>query len=280
MDIKKQNETLMASYTICTKEDKRILRNYCEIMPCLNFQICSVTNFSARTALSKHMHIDSFEFVYMFRGKQYYTIDDADQVVSAGELVVSAPNVCHTSGLNPQGKSQFYYITVGKDLFLELFQTVSGASQQVLSWLYEYAAAVSKVYKMKKAQRIAQVCESLIELHGPCDPYHLLRVRTAMSELILLTLDSILAVQTDSQTDPDAIKRAKTYIDTHVSENPTVDQLAMHSNYSRSAFCKQEIAEHLSFSSTRYFADVFKRYTTLTPAKYQKIQNTVLEKDR
>lgn len=283
------------------KDARRIFKNYWETDHGINFQICSVSNLSAQNALTEHMHVDSYEFVYMFRGKQSYTIDGTDQLVSAGELVISAPNVCHTSGIRPQEKSNFYYVTVGKEVFSELFGAYPDTYRNLLDTLTSATRETRKVHKMKKASRIQQVCETLLTLHGSDDPFLPYRVRNAISELLLLTMDSILSKPGEIDAPTDGIEPVKSYIDSHLCDNLSVDEMALMSNYSRSAFAKrfkqhtgltvheyilqqkikqartllltmspEAVSRALAFSSERYFSEVFKRYTTVTPMRYKK----------
>jgi len=286
------------------KDTWRVVKNYYELDSAFNFQICCVKNRSAQNYLTEHMHVGSFEVVYMFKGKQSYTIDGYEQLVSAGQLVISPPNVCHTSGISPQERSYFYYMTISTDTLAALFSEVPAEAERLLAAFSEQCSKEQKVHTMKFPARIRQVCDSLIAMHGEQDPYINLRVRNAAAELILLTVDSASGETADSKIYTDDIETVKSYIHTHIKEPLSIDQLAQLSNYSKSAFSKKfkqytgvtayeyilrnkielakqmlllqsaspaQIAELLSFSSERYFSDVFKRYTTMTPRKYVKL---------
>lgn len=165
---------------------------------------------------------------------------------------------------------------------------------------------------MHQPALIGSVCDRLIALHG-CDTSHpLSRIRSALQELMFLTMDSLSKSQSAPTGRNGSLQFITQYIDEHTDDSITVSELARMANYSYSEFGKRfkaqsgctvhdyilrkkiekaksllmdnsltpaQTAAVLSFSSERYFAEVFKRYTTLTPARFVR-QNTKSNKNR
>jgi len=300
------------SGSILQKGRQRVLKNFYELDHSLNVQICQVRYNAAQNILEKHLHVDSYEIVYMMKGQQTYIIDGQPQVVSTGQLVISPPNVCHTTGYSPEEKSRFYYVTIGKETLSSLFSFYPEEQAAFTADFCTYCAQKQKVYAMHQPALIGTVCDRMIALHGYDTSHPLSRIRSALQELMFLTMDSLSKSQSAPTGINGSLQFITQYIDEHTGDSITVSELARMANYSYSEFGKRfkaqsgytvhdyilrkkiekaksllldnsltpaQTAAVLSFSSERYFAEVFKRYTTLTPARFVR-QNTKSNKNQ
>ncbi len=291
----------MRSYESKSKQSLRILKNYVDIDPLFDFQLGYVKLLSSAGRLDEHIHIDSYEIVYMFKGVQYYRIDGEDYYISSGNMVISPPGVVHSTGYKPESKSSFYYLTINIDALPDVLVTDEKESETFRKEISKLAANKNKVFGITVPKEMERLFKNLIELHKLKDTDYFVRthIRNTISEIILMTLES--AREKTQISAADTMDDVIEYIDIHIEEKISVETLALIKNFSKTAFQekfklymgmpvyeyvmrlkiemamillesesidKKHIWERLSFSSEPYFITVFKKYTGLTPTQY------------
>lgn len=291
----------MQSYESKNKQSLRIVKNYVDIDPLFDFQLGYVKLLSSGGRLEEHIHLDSYEIVYMYKGVQYYTIDGEDYYVSSGKMVISPPGVIHTTGYEPENKSSFYYLTINIDALPDVLVTDEKESEAVRKEISKLATNKNRVFDITVPKEMERLLKKLIDLHKSKDTDCFIRthIRNTVSEIILMTLES--AREKTHTLSADTMDDVIEYIDTHIEEKISVETLASIKNFSKSAFQekfklymgipvyeyvmrrkidmamilleaenidKKHIWERLSFSSEPYFITVFKKYTGFTPTQY------------
>ena len=299
-DITYKNST-MESFESKNKQSLRIVKNYVDIDPLFDFQLGYVKLLSSVGRLDEHIHLDSYEIVYMYKGVQYYRIDGEDYYVSSGKMVISPPGVIHSTGYEPENKSSFYYLTINIDALPDVLVTDEKESETVREAISKLAANKNRVFNITVPREMERLLKRLMELHQSKNTDYFIRthIRNTISEIILMTLES--AREKTQTSAPDTMEDIVAYIDIHIEEKISVETLASIKNFSKSAFQekfkshmgvpvyeyvmrrkiemamilleaenieKKHIWERLSFSSEPYFITVFKKYTGFTPTQY------------
>jgi len=254
----------------------------------------------AHVGLLEHAHPGAMEICYLAKGTQLYRMGRRDYVMRGGDIFITFPGEQHSTGESPQEKSLLYWIHLtlppGSSRKPAPFLNCSPAdARELVARLLairhrhfagepQYQALLDEIIKTSTAsrnplRRIA-ICSKLTEF--------LLRViacsrRSNSRRALSLPINTVLRA-----------------IDAHIEEPLTITQLAGSMRLSVSRFkarfkqeigippaeyvqrCKiaaarsllanrdltiTDIAYRLSFSSSQYFATVFKRYTGQSPRR-------------
>lgn len=239
-----------------------------------------------------HYHRNCFEFAYVTKGNILFYVNDKEYRLSGGDIFVTAPNEVHSIGTLSLSISEMYWFQLDAsepDGFLCLEREWS---ERLIAEMHQLKNRVIKVDN-RAMSYLMQDFYSLMVTQG-----------TGRYEAIgLLTVFLHRMLRYDKQTrfslTPD-IARAVEYVLDSLNENIELEILADVSQLSLSRFKqkfkqqmgvtprefinyqkielaktmlqeKQEItsiAMELGFSSSNYFAVVFKRLTSLTPSEY------------
>ncbi len=289
--------SLCESFEHTQKNSFRKHVNYLDIDPTFDFQVSYVKLSTANPPVCNHIHDNSAEIVYVLRGKQIYCVNRIEYQVPGGEMLLSPPGLIHNGGNLPEQKGDFYYITINPDCITDI---LPAADEITVHALTEMLLADASVHRFSDIQKLQKIIAELFDLHDSSCPHKKLRIRCAICQLLLFTMDAIES-ETHSEVFSDFMNDVYHYIEDHVCEKLTVDDLAEHFQYSRTAFrnkfkgyfhlpvheyilhrkiekAKQflqdpsvhphEVWEMLSFSSFSYFNQVFKRFTGMTVAQY------------
>ncbi len=296
----KNSETISNEFK--NRYTHRISKNFIEIDPRFDFQINYVKILTTFDPLTDHIHADSYEIVYMYKGMQYYGIDGEDYYVSSGQFVISPPNVLHNSGFLPEDKSTFYYITINIGCLPDIFLSMPEEAIQMKKEFERISSQKNKVFDISDAEQMEKLFKRLMYLHeNECD-YRITKIRNVISEIMITTLESVKNIPVNDSNNEDMHDIIE-YIDKNIEKNLTVEHLASVKNFSKSAFQekfkrkigmpvhefvmrkkintalimlesgiydKKNIWQKLSFSSEQYFITVFKKYTSMTPSQYLK----------
>lgn len=250
----------------------------------------------AQSPLVTHDHGNQMEFVYMERGSQKYQIADASWTVRQGEVFFTLPNEQHSTGTSPEEVSALYYLIVDLqalkaiDLFRfpEEYEKIFQFLESLPNRIYTPAPHLSGA--LKQLMR----CFEQQGLHFDT------QIRNALSEVML----ALCADPVPGETVPTvSLSRSLRYIHEHPEEAIRVSQLPAMENLSLSAYNKHflrltgispgeyilknkveytkklleetelsvtEIAYQAGFSSSQYFATVFRRFCFTTPSEYRK----------
>lgn len=271
----------------------RIKVNFNEIDPLLNFTLGKVNQSQAIDPIAEHIHPDSFEIVSIVKGEQIYYVGDNNYTVKSGECFMTLPNELHSTGGYPEDKSTLYYLILPQATL-----SLIGFNETECNYILTYLSTPTQrvfpgdptLYKL-----LEQLIQSPIATH----PLPKTRICSLLTQFLLALIDCMSNKQTPSSH---IFTTVLDYIDTHIYDTISIKDLCYLTHLSESHFKSHfrsiiglppaeyilrqkiqhsktlllsssktitEIAFILSFSSSQYFATVFKRFTTLTPAEYR-----------
>ena len=260
------------------------------------FRLGYANSIKAHPPLDMHGHGSMMEFVYVEKGSQVYHTGGIDYTVSQGNVFFTRPYEIHNTGHHPEEISGIYFLIVDIALLKELGIFLTPEEYTSVLRLWENIS--HRVYKpspsLHSALKRLMSCFDIRDLHFDS------RIRNTLSE-VMLALSTPQYATIGKQAG--RVKRSLEYIHTHIDEMITVSALATVEHMSVSAFnkafvkakgatpgeymlkCKIErakellsktdlsvtdIAYKLGFSSSQYFATVFRRFCCTTPTKYRK----------
>ena len=248
----------------------------------------------ARAPLSQHIHPGMVEFVYLARGTQNYQASGKTYTVHQGEVFFSLPDELHDTGSLPEEKSELFFLIVNPELARKL--SVFCTEQEYLGL---------RKYTVEQEERVFQAPEALpgalvrlLRCFSSQDQYFDTRVRNALSEVLLALCQPC---KTDAHLPGHMIQKSLNYIREHPEEVIKIADLCEREHMSASTYYKYfmqefgvspaeyilrqkiekskellrtdlsvtEIAYHYKFSSSQYYATVFKRFCNMTPTQYR-----------
>lgn len=247
----------------------------------------------AHRGLDLHAHRGTLEICYLARGRQLYRVGRQDFVLTGGDVFVTFPGEVHSTGEAPEEKGTLYWVQFilprGDHPWLDCPRRESRALVRQLRRLPHRHFAGEPV--------LARLLDDALAAEGP------LRRVIIQNRLV----DFLLRVLALARREPRAsvsppISELLRYIETNVHQTLPLPALAARLDLSLPRFkarFKQEVgippadyvlrrkiaaakarlaqpgatvtrvALELNFSSTQYFATVFRRYTGQTPQQFR-----------
>lgn len=261
------------------------------------FRLGHARFLKARAPLAQHIHPHMVEFVYLARGTQNYQASGKNYTVKQGEVFFSLPDELHDTGASPEEKGEIFFLIVD----LELCKKMS-----VFCTEEEYPEL--QKYTVEQEERVFRAPEALpgafvrlLRCFASKDQHFDTRVRNALSE-VLLALSQ--PCKTEVHVPGNVIQKSLNYIREHPEETISIADLCEMEHQSVSTYYKYfmqefgvspaeyilrqkiekskellcqtdlsitEIAYRYKFSSSQYFATVFKRFCNMTPTQYREI---------
>lgn len=289
--------SLIYTYQTKTKGNFAWHLNFTNIDPGFDFQLIYREILSAADVLDAHIHENSAEVAFILRGEQFFRIDDTDYRVLSGEMLIAPPSSVHSSNCRIMPKGEIYNLTVDPTCIRALLPADEAESADALAAML---CSPPKKIEFRDQSLLYSIMEELYRLYYSDISHRKLRIRTKIAELLLFIADSVETVG-EKEKETAFIDRVFSYIDAHICETMTVEELSRIFSYSPSVFAAkfkkythhsvheyilrkkietaqnwmedpqirpQEIWSRLSFSSAKYFNEVFKRYTGLTVLQY------------
>ncbi len=261
------------------------------------FRIGHVRLLEADRPMSLHDHGAMEEFVYLEKGSQNYCILGENYTVNQGEVFFTRPNEPHNTGTSLTEISALYYLILDFTAIskLNLFFSAEEAAhirtyiEQIENRIFKASAQLPTALK-----RLSN-CFAVQDLH-----FHT-RIRNSLSEVLI-------ALTTPYKANPCSLpanlSKSLAYIEEHLTGTIPVAELAALENMSLSSLHKKfaqitglspaeyilkrkiekakellastdmsvtDIAYQYDFSSSQYFATVFKRFCCCTPSQYRKL---------
>ncbi len=246
----------------------------------------------AADRLEIHQHTGIFEAVYMVRGQQFFTISEKDYHLKSNDIFITAPDVLHGSGSHIMEKAFFYW--------LQLRMPTDGQSilcldAQSSAKLCDSLRGIT-INQFAGTKKIAGNFEEIFRLYYSNAPLRSIAISNLLVD-ILLNLLSCANLPRKSLISSD-IQGAIDIIENTPHRFLTVEEMAETSGLSVSRFkCKfkrqtglppgeyqlrgkidfadnllkttnktiTQIAYNCGFSSSQYFATVYKRFTHSMP---------------
>jgi AraC-like DNA-binding protein len=247
----------------------------------------------AEPPIAEHTHGNILEVCYLVKGRQTYRVGNRNYHLRGGDVFVAFPHERHGSAENPEEKSVLYWIMLqktGRRLF--------GLSHEASAHLWNSLCHLPSRHFRGSAKMKTQLDALTALFHGRSSP---LRTAALTVEALGFFLEVLRCVETNRGHENSAQRMEKIcrYIQDHLEEPLAVPDLAAQAGLSTPRFkallkeetgvppgeyvlrakvaearrrlasgCQTvtEVAFALDFSSSQYFATVFKRYTGKTPS--------------
>jgi AraC-like DNA-binding protein len=254
----------------------------------------------ATSGLEPHRHPGLMEICYLTRGERIYHVNNTDHRFRGNEVFVTLPDELHGSGRHPHGKGLLYYLQVKLPVKPAPFLTLSAGD----AWPLVCNLRKLPHRKFLGDRMLKRLFEEIITLFDQNDKA-LIRIEIAarlIQWMILVVRCS--EAETGRRNTPD-IRKVLTHIESTLEDSVSIPQLAAVAQLSHSRFkskfkeqigmppaeyvlrrkvekarhCLQQgrsvtdTAYQFGFSSSQYFASVFKRLTNVRPGDVQNNQN-------
>jgi AraC-like DNA-binding protein len=254
-------------------------------------------NYAAvRQRLEEHCHGNMVEICYLERGQQTYFVGQQRFDLNGGDVFITYPGETHGTGKAPEGKGVLYWLLMRvpgpKERFLSLSPTMG---RQLMESLLNMP---SRCFKGGEpvARTLHRICGVYDQPANPLRPVELQNL------LLRFLLDVLEASHRAPTSISPVIARVQAFVEHNHDSVMTVRQLARLAHLSEPRFksrFKQEVGippgeyilrqkiEHakahlasnvpsitetamrFGFSTSHYFATVFKRYNGETPSQYR-----------
>lgn len=299
------------SFDQLTAFEKRNYRYYSDTEVGLSFSLCRVRYLAKNSPLAPHLHEGLYELVFMLRGEQIYQAEGHNYYLHSGQFFMTPPDLVHSTGGNFEDKALYYYLQIDlKQLEHCLTGSLIRGAADLTRAIRSAADGNRRVFMLPKGGE--RLLGELLELGGNLGPIAGLQVFQKLLELLLIVYgavqdkeDSQIAEEFTENSDFSWVSMtpARRYIQAHISEEISVEDLARLCNYSSSTFhvkfkqatglppheyilrrkidsacillasgsyTVREVAQRLSFCSEQYFSAVFKKYMSVSPGVYKK----------
>ncbi|MEG0911614.1 MAG: AraC family transcriptional regulator [Ruthenibacterium sp.] len=244
-------------------------------------------------ALPLHYHENSFEFTYIAKGNLRFAVNDQSVQMSGGDLMLTFPNEAHDTGSIPMSLHKMYWFQLETETAESLFDLNQEATRDLCAQLHMLSTHIIKMDE----QASTQTLETVFKLLAMPDALSHRQAGTLLLFFIYRVIAN--AQRVDFRLTPD-IGRAANYALDHLQENLSLETLAQVSLLSVSRFKQKfkaqmgtsprefinfqkiemaktillenhnvtETAMQLGFSSSDYFATVFRHFTNYSPTQY------------
>ncbi len=252
----------------------------------------------ARPALEDHVHRGAIEICFLVKGYQTYTVGGRSYRLTGGDVFLAFPGEHHSTGGLPEEKGILYWMVLrtarGRERFLGLPETQARDLRDALLGL--------PVRHFRGSWTMKEHLDRISDLfHRKPDPLTAFAIANRTGAFLLEVIGCGRAPSRRKQAR--SLKPVTAYIRAHLDEPLSVERLADVAGLSVSRFkgrFKEEVgvppaeyvmrqrvleAEHrlkrgkesvtriahdLVFSTSQYFATVFKRFSGRSPSEFGK----------
>jgi AraC-like DNA-binding protein len=256
---------------------------------------------TAHKGLGEHVHEGIVEICYLASGMRTYHVDGKDFPFKGGELFVTFPGERHGSGGHVHGKGALFWIHVCCSPVPKSFLGLKAKDHVPLLRSLENLPR----RWFSGDQRFQTLMERLFQLHRDREKDPLARLEAISSLIELLTLVVRWSSVSKDSTLSSLMEESVAYIRSNVRENVSIEGLAERGGLSLSRYKARfrdevgvpprefilrgkvtaaeellrgsnlpitTIAHQLGFSSSQYFATVFKRFTNSSPSSLRTVR--------
>jgi AraC-like DNA-binding protein len=251
---------------------------------------------SVKSNLETHVHTGMIEIMYLAKGRQYYQIANKEYMLQGGDILVIPSDTAHGTSSYPEDIGSLYWMVFRIPPKNSRFLNLSPNESQYL--IDQFLNLQVCHFKGN-----AKMASSLSRIFKYYDVQEKIKSKIRLTSLVLqFVLDVIDASNKNSlnHSPTPEILKAVEYINGHLHEGTSIDGLADLTNLSVSRFKHrfkkelgippgefimrqkidyaknnygsyksiQSLAFSLGFSSSNYFASVFKKFTGSTPSDY------------
>lgn len=277
-----------------TKERKSL---YFESLGIPNLlSLSKVELLTTKDPIVPHVHRGQFEICVHYEGCQYYEINGRGYETHAGDIFISFPDEHHSTGNYHEEKSKFFYLIFDS---VPEGEWLLGLTPEETSYVMKKLFSVRFV---KGAGTVKPILDEVLRLYFSEDPLVRCRINSLMIQFFYDLCRLIDGDRQPSQADENLLA-VKDYIDSHITESMSVEDLANMAYVSVSQFKRKfkeisfynphdyilrqkiglakemlaytympitEIAYAVGVSSSQLFAKNFKKYTGQTPMEYRR----------
>lgn len=248
--------------------------------------------------LETHSHDGMMEICYCDKGMQVYEVAGKEYQIRGGDVFITFPNEPHGTAQHPEEKGTLYWLIVQipeKECFLHY-----GAEESKV-FINELMGIKERHFKGTEVMK--KMLDQLFTLHEEREqqPVHKLQTLNLISNFLLIVIE--YSQKNVAREQSDRISEIKSFIHDNIYQNLPIELLAkelcMSDSHFKSWFKKEfgmppvdyilrtrieegkkllqlpegesvtSIAFKLNFSSSQYFATVFKKYTGISPAEFK-----------
>jgi AraC-like DNA-binding protein len=253
---------------------------------------------AAGHGLNRHVHAGGLEICYLARGKQAYRVGGQEYLLSGGDCYWVGPDQPHDSAGKPQEKGVLYWMVLDCSCARSGLLNLRGADAAEL----RKALLSMPTRQFRLGSRGRELLDAFLDrVSAPAGPMRRIRAGHVLLEFLLRMLD---AANAPGRREPSApIRRAIAMIETDPAADLSVADLASEAHLSLSRFKARfreemgvppaeymlrarvarsrelladdgrsitDVALDLGFSSSQYFATVFRRFMHQTPSEYRR----------
>ena len=249
-------------------------------------------NVRADAMLATHRHEQAMEICYLARGRQVYRVRGRDYAMRAGEVFVTFPGEQHSTGGRPQEKGELFWIQV----------RLPRRGRFLTASLHEASPLLSALRRLPRrhfeasAELAARFHRLVISAGARSSPTKRLDLSSQIFQL-LLEVSASAGRKDAARSESAQMQVVLDHIRTHMAAAPGVDELAgvlgVSPSWFKARFRRQmgmppgeyvqrarveragelllagrrvtDVAMTLGFSSSQYFATVYKRFTGQSP---------------
>lgn len=249
----------------------------------------------SRPGLGPHLHDKSYEVCYLRSGRMHWWAGDPenDYIVSAGEMTLTYPDEVHGGVDSIHEAGDLYWVS------FELGSELVGLEDAQIARLHAALADLPRHFAAERT--VCDYYEQILGVMADPGPFAQVRVRGAL-QLLLVSLIDYGQREDEPEHDP-RMERVLERLHQRGHQPRNIDAMAAIAGLSPNRFINQfkaytgyspmdylnreklqrakqllgdpgrsitEIAFELDFSSTQYFATMFKKYTGMTPTQFRR----------
>ncbi len=250
---------------------------------------------TAHGVLEDHSHGDMLEICFLESGEQTYVVRDTSCHLTGGDLFLTFPGERHGTGRTPEGKGRLYWMLLFVPQRNRVFLGLRASEAKEL-----IGQLLHLPRQFRAARDIKRTLDRIFEVFDRRDgPLRVADLRNLLLRFLLDVVDSALEQEPTISLEMQEVCR---FILDHLGEPLAVRDLARQACLSQSRLKARfkaevgippadyvmrqrverakellantetniaELAASLGFSTSQYFATVFRRYTGETPSKFR-----------
>lgn len=259
------------------------------------YSLGRVNYTKAHIPLEMHIHKDSMEICYLFRGRQTYYVAENEYNLSGGDVFITFPDELHGSGTSPEDKSILYYLII--DLRSSIHSFIGYQSDEGCELLNGLNSMKKRQFKGEPS--LKNVLDTIIETYLSDKPYKKILLRNLITDFLIRIIE---LEKSETYGISPEIENTTKYVKDNIYEDIDIADLAKRVNFSTSWFKQKfkkeigippaeyimrqkvdeaiktllrsdlnvtDVAHKLNFSSSQYFSSVFKKFTGTSPKSYR-----------